>query len=43
MFDAIPLIILCNVNALAFPWSAAIPYLVFFHPVSSVCVCAYAP
>lgn len=38
MFDATPLIILCKVNALAFPWSAAILYLVFFQLVVNMCV-----
>lgn len=38
MFDAIPLIILCNVHALAFPRSAEILYFVFFQPVVNTCV-----
>lgn len=44
MFDAIPLIILCNVHDLAFPWSAEILCLYFLRLAVStsecVCVCS---
>lgn len=40
MFDAIPLIILCDVQDFAFPWSAEILWLVFLWLAVNMCVCA---
>lgn len=42
MFDSIPLIILCNVHDLAFPWSAEILCLGFLSLPVNMCVCVRA-